>query len=251
MVSEVLTTSPDLGSVEFVYGGWMTAVGRRTDMERVIGYIRVSTAEQAGSGLGLDAQRAQIASESERKGWTVVEVYVDAGGSGKSLSGRPGLAAALGAVESGTAEGLVVAKLDRLSRSMIDFAGLVVRAKKRKWNIVALDLGLDLSTPNGKFMANVMASVAEWERETIAQRTREALAVARQRGVRLGRPRAVTGDVYALIEDMRRGGQSLAKIASRLNDLAVPTGQGGTRWYPSTVRGLLLSRGPGHATAEG
>jgi len=70
---------------------------------------------------------------------------------------------------------LIVSKLDRLSRSLLDFAGLMTRARDGGWNLVALDLGIDLSTPAGEFMASVMASAAQWERRLIGQRTRDAL----------------------------------------------------------------------------
>lgn len=81
----------------------------------VVGYVRVSTAEQADSGAGLEAQRRAIESEAARRGWKLVQVFEDAGASGKSMNGRSGLQEALQAVEAGQAEGLVVAKLDRLS----------------------------------------------------------------------------------------------------------------------------------------
>src|SRR6202051_2945002 len=96
------------------------------------------------------------------RGLTPVPPHEDAL-SGKSLD-RPGLAAALAAVEAGEAAGIVVAKLDRLSRSLKDFADLMARAQASGWNLVALDLGVDLSTPSGEFMAGVMASAAQWER---------------------------------------------------------------------------------------
>ena len=105
---------------------------------RVCGYTRVSTSEQAQSGAGLEAQEAAIRAEAERRGWELVQVFEDAGASGKSLNGRPGLSEAIAAVERGEAEGLVVSKLDRLSRSLLDFAGLMERARKRGWSLVAL-----------------------------------------------------------------------------------------------------------------
>ena len=108
-----------------------------------------------------------------------------------------GLSEALRTIEGGEADALVVAKLDRLSRSLIDFAGLIERSRRRGWAIVVLDLGVDTTTPVGELVANVMAAVAQWERRAIGQRTREALAVRRAQGVRLGRPRAIPPDVRA------------------------------------------------------
>jgi DNA invertase Pin-like site-specific DNA recombinase len=89
-------------------------------------------------------------------------------------------------LEAGQADALVVAKLDRLSRSVGDFAGLMDLARRQGWALIALDLGVDTTTPAGEMMANVMASFAQFERRVIAQRTKDALAQAKARGVRLG-----------------------------------------------------------------
>src|SRR5215217_5140315 len=124
---------------------------------KIITYVRVSTDEQADSGAGLEAQRAALAAEAERRGWELVQTFEDAGASGKTLTGRPGLLAAVEAVESGRADGLAVAKLDRLSRSLLDFAALMERSRKRGWALVALDLGVDTSTPSGEMLASVLA----------------------------------------------------------------------------------------------
>lgn len=204
-----------------------------------VGYLRVSTAEQAGSGAGLAAQRAVIEREAAHRGWELVEMYTDAAASGRSITGRPALASALARVESGEAGVLVVAKLDRLSRSLLDFASLMARAQRNGWNLVALDLGIDLSTPAGEFLASVMASAAQWERRIIGQRTREALAVRKAQGVRLGRPVVMSPEVAGRIASLRREGLSLAAIAESLNNDEVPTAQGGARWHPSTVRAVL------------
>ena len=221
----------------------MTKRGKRVgDPNTALGYVRVSTEEQATSGAGLDAQRTAIAAEVARRGWNLVEVHSDAGVSGKSLAGRPALAAALAALESGGAGTLVVAKLDRLSRSLLDFAGLMQRAQRNGWNLVALDLGIDLSTPAGEFMASVMASAAQWERRIIGQRTKDALQAKRAAGVRLGRPRVIDDAVAARIEHERAAGRSLAAIAEKLTLDGMPTAHGGARWHASTVRAVLMSR---------
>lgn len=215
---------------------------RKAPANTVIGYLRVSTAEQADSGAGLDAQRAAISAEAARRGWTVVGWHVDAAASGKSLSGRPALDEALQAVRSRKAETLVVAKLDRLSRSLLDFAGLMASAQRDGWNLIALDLGIDLSTPAGEFLASVMASAAQWERRIIGQRTRDALAAKKASGVRLGRPRSLEAATLRRVRDAHAAGKSLRAIAEELNTEAVPTAQGGARWYASTVRAVLNSQ---------
>src|SRR5262245_45627734 len=99
---------------------------------RVIGYVRVSTEEQSVSGAGLEAQRRTIAAECRRRGWELVETLEDRGYSAKDMR-RPGVKEALRVLEAGDAKALVVAKLDRLSRSMIDFTGLMGKAQKQGW----------------------------------------------------------------------------------------------------------------------
>jgi DNA invertase Pin-like site-specific DNA recombinase len=221
----------------------------------VVAYVRVSTEEQADSRLGLESQRAAIAAECERRGWTLVETFEDAAASGKSLAGRPALERALNAVQTGLAGALVVAKLDRLSRSLLDFAALMEQARRQGWALIALDLSVDTTTPAGEMMANVMATFAQFERRLIGQRTKDALAVKRGQGVRLGRPRVLGQETVDRIVAERKSGASLRGIADGLNAEAIPTAQGGTRWHASTVRAVLASAEshsstPGPATAS-
>ena len=145
----------------------------------VYGYLRVSTSEQALTGHGLDAQRDTIQQVAHRRGWTEVAWHVDGGHSGKDLD-RPAMRDLLAKIRKDDV--LVVAKLDRLSRSLVDFAGLMQQASRRGWSFVALDLGVDTTTATGRLVANVMASVSEWEREVIGQRTKEGMAIARAKG---------------------------------------------------------------------
>ncbi len=209
-------------------------------MQNVIGYVRVSTEEQANSGAGLKAQRAAILAEAERRGWKIVEVIEDAGFSGKNLR-RPGIEAALDALARKRADTLVVAKLDRLSRSMLDFAVLMERATRERWALVALDLGVDTSTPAGEAMAHVLATFSQFERRLIGQRTKEALAQKRLAGVVFGRHRTMPSTVRERIESERSAGRSLAAIATGLNEDGVATAQGGRKWYPSTVAAAVRS----------
>jgi len=205
---------------------------------RVIGYVRVLTEEQAMSGAGLEAQRAAIAREARRRGWELVETIEDRGYSAKDLR-RPGVQEALRALEAGEAKALVVAKLDRLSRSMLDFASLMATAQKQHWALVALDVAVDTSTPAGEMLVNVLATFSQFERRLIGQRTKEALAAKKAQGVRLGRPPVLPQRVVRRIERERARGNSLQKIADALNAAAVPTAHGGARWHASTVRGVL------------
>jgi DNA invertase Pin-like site-specific DNA recombinase len=155
---------------------------------RVVGYVRVSTEEQAVSGAGLEAQRRAIVAECRRRGWELVETIEDAGYSAKDMK-RPGVQEALRALEAGEAKALVVAKLDRRSRSMLDFAALMATAQKQHWTLVALDCAVDTSTPAGEAMAHVIApahSAPPSERCAVLER-RVAL------GMRLGSPLTRSG----------------------------------------------------------
>ena len=201
---------------------------------RAVVYTRVSTGRQAESGLGLTDQLAQAKLAVEGRGWTVVRYAQDAGASGGSTKNRPQLAEALAMLDRGEADVLVAAKLDRLSRSVVDFAKIMERATRKGWSIVCLDLGVDTSTPSGQLMANVMAAFAQHERHLIAERTKGSHRVRRERGQRAGQVPILSNDIRWRIADEHAAGQSLNGIATRLNAENVPTARGG-RWYASTV----------------
>jgi DNA invertase Pin-like site-specific DNA recombinase len=99
---------------------------------------------------------------------------------------------------------------------------------------------VDTSTPVGELVANVMASVAQWERRAIGARTKEALAARRREGVRLGRPPSIPDDVRARIAELRAQGLTLRAIANELNTAGVPTARGARAWAPETIRKALV-----------
>lgn len=208
---------------------------------KVIGYTRVSTDEQGRSGLGLAAQRSAIEAHATAKGWDVTWLS-DEGASAKSLD-RPALQTALAALNAGEAQAIVAAKLDRLSRSVVDFGALLEASRRRgrkrqPWGIVVLDFDLDTTTATGRMLAGILMQFAQFERELIGERTSAALAAARDRGVRLGRPPAIPAAVESRMRDMHTRGLGPKRIADRLNADAVPTVRGGA-WQPSTVARVL------------
>jgi DNA invertase Pin-like site-specific DNA recombinase len=209
---------------------------------RYIGYLRVSTDEQANSGAGIEAQRAAILAEAQRRGWAEADVQwiEDAGYSGKDTR-RPGIRLALEVLKRGEAAGLVVAKMDRLSRSLLDFTRIMAEAQRQGWALVALDCPADPSTPTGEAMASILATFSQLERRLIGQRTREALAIKRREGVRLGRPRGLSPDLVERVSREREAGRSLRAIAADLNAEGVATAQGGACWHASTIRAVLAS----------
>src|SRR3954454_10527492 len=183
---------------------------------RVLAYVRVSTSEQADSRAGLEAQRKAISAEADRRGWTILETIEDAGYSARDLK-RPGVQAALETLRRGEADALVVSKLARLSRSLLDFSGLMATAQKQSWGLVALDCNVDTSTPAGEAMASILATFAQFERRLIGQRTREAFAIKKAEGVRLGRPPLLPGEVVERIGRERKAGRTFQAIADALN----------------------------------
>ena len=202
------------------------------DAARVGLYVRVSTDDQSA---GIEVQRAALEQAAQHRGWNVTEIGVDNGYSGKNTS-RPALQRLLTLAVNGDIDIICVFRLDRLSRSLLDFAQMMEKARKQGWAIVALDLGLDMTTPAGALVANVMAAVAEWERQTISARTKAAMAVKKAQGVHCGRKRRISADVVALVREARTHGRSYADIAHALEEAQIPTVNGGKTWQTSTLR---------------
>ena len=216
---------------------------------KAIGYTRVSTEGQAESGLGLEAQREAIEADVKRRGWQLVEVVEDAGEGGGDVD-RPGLRKALERIADSEADALVVAKLDRLSRSAVHTGQLLDWFKEAGATFVAMDLGVDTSTASGRMVANVLASVAEWERDAIGERTAAALRAKKAKGETISRP-AVEPKVRRRIERQRQRGWTMQRIADRLNRDGVATARGGSEWRPSSVAtGLGYRQKPRRHRAE-
>lgn len=202
-------------------------------------YVRVSTTEQVDHGSSLESQIRVLIAEAEKRGWDH-DVVEDAAQSAKSLN-RPALQIALGKLDRGEADYLMSVRLDRVSRSVSDFAGLMDRAARKSWGIVLLSPSIDTTNPAGRFTANVLASAAQYERELIGLRTKEGMAQRRLDGVKMGRPRSLPKEVREFILTSRNRGTSLRAIAEQLNAAQVATAQGGKRWYASTIKSVTDS----------
>ena len=209
-------------------------------IQRVLGYRRVSTAGQVESAAGMEAQGEAIRSECSRRGWPEAELIIDEGKSGAILD-RPGLTEAINRIADQEVDVLVVAKLDRLSRSVVDFSTLLTWiTDDTDCELVVLDVGIDSSTPGGELVANVVAAVANWEAKVIGSRTKEALAAIRSRGEPISRP-AVADHPQLLhrIRALRDQVLTLQGVADRINADRVPTLRGGTEWRPSGLQAAL------------
>ena len=204
---------------------------------RVILYARCSTEEQAETGVSIESQEAILRRMAGQRDWHVVDFVFDVvSGSAES---RPARERAIERIEAGEADALVANRLDRLSRSSVDFGTLAERARKNKWALVVLDPEVDMLTPAGELMASVLIAFAQFDQRMISVRTKEGLAAARAKGSQIGREKNVPDDVLKRIRDEYAAGKSFNSIATRLNRDGVPTAQGGAAWYASTVKYLI------------
>lgn len=210
-------------------------------MAKFIAYYRVSTDRQGKSGLGLEAQQQAVTEYLNSAGGRLIDSYTEIE-SGKRNQ-RPQLATALNACRKQKAT-LIIAKLDRLARNVYFISGL-------------MESGVDfIATDNphaNRLMIHLLAAFAEHEREQISQRTKDALAAAKRRGVILGRngkevlapANRQKADLFAAelaptIEEIKAAGiNTVRAIAAELNRRAIPTARPGALWHRSNTHALL------------
>jgi len=219
---------------------------------RAVGYVRVSTDKQADGGVSLEAQTAKVRAMADVQDAHLLEVVTDAGVSAKTLQ-RPGLARVLALVRARAVDMVLVAKLDRLTRSVRDLADLLDVFAKHGVALVSVAESLDTGSAAGRLVLNVMASVSQWEREAIGERTRDALRHKKANGERVGTvpfgyqlgPDGVAlvanfdeQRVLRLLRDLRQTGYTLQAIADELNRQGLRTRRG-SPWQLRTVHHLL------------
>jgi DNA invertase Pin-like site-specific DNA recombinase len=212
---------------------------------KTIAYLRVSTDKQADRGVSLDAQRAKVHAYAELYDLDLAEVIVDAGESAKSLD-RPGLKRALAMLKAEEAEALLVVKLDRLTRSVVDLGTLVERYfAPGKAALLSVGEQIDTRSAAGRLVLNVLASVSQWEREAIGERTATAMQYKAKQGEYTGgqapygrRVGARTAPVWSFIPTRSRRAPSPASFAHK--------GFRCGRWQPNCTSGVSAA-----ARAEG
>lgn len=221
---------------------------------RVIAYARVSTTDQADNGVSLEAQTTKLAAYASLYDLTIVETIEDAGESAKSLN-RPGLQRALAMLRKGEADGLVIVKLDRLTRSVADWQSLIdgYFGERGGKQLMSVSDSIDTRTAGGRMCLNLLLVVSQWEREVIGERTREALRHKIRNRERVGKVRfgydlgadgvglienAAEQAAIALMAEMRQSGATLQAIAAELNERGIRPKQSAT-WDHSTVRKIL------------
>lgn len=222
---------------------------------KAIAYLRVSTDSQADSGLSLQAQRAKIEAYATLYGYDLVEVLEETA-SGNSLQ-RTALQAGLAALTSNhpRADALIVAKLDRLTRSVRDL-GALLESAFRRCALVSVTEQVDTSTASGRMVLHILTSVAQWEHEAISERTAAALAAKRARGERFSSQPplgyrhegnrvvvdAAEMRMVAALHRYRSWGLSLRRIAALLYEDGYRTRRGGRIHFTQVAR--VLARSP-------
>lgn len=208
----------------------------------MVGYIRVSTEDQARDGVSLSAQQAKLEAYCVVKDWTLVEMVRDEGLSAKSLK-RPGLQHLLAMVQARQVDVVVIAKLDRLSRDVRDVYALVELFDKTDVALVSLQESLDATTATGRAMIGMLAVMNQLERELIAERTKDAMQHLKAEGERYCHAVFEDAETLALMQQYRSAGLSYQAIADALNAVGVPSTLGG-RWLANAVRRILLRHEP-------
>lgn len=221
---------------------------------RAVAYLRVSTEKQADKGVSLDAQRAKVKAYGELYDLEIVEVVVDAGVSAKTLD-RPGLQRALAMLKADTADALLVVKLDRLTRSVADLGELVERYfAPGKWALLSVGEQIDTRSAAGRLVLNVLASVSQWEREAIGERTAAAMQHLASEGrftggeapfgYKLGEDGAHLAEipeeqaVVAEAKRLRASGLSLRKVAAALEAKGARS-RGGKGFAPAQIARMV------------
>ena len=210
------------------------------ESKRVISYARVSTGAQAASGLGIEAQHRAVQAAAAARGWQIVDTCTDDAVSATvEPSLRPQLSAALAQLDAGEVDVLAAVRLDRFARSTRDLQSLLDLAAGGGWELVGLDVPISDDLPVGAFLRTILGAANELDRSLISDRTKAALAVARSRGQRLGRPSRQPQEAKDLATTMHADGISLRKIAGALTESGIHTATGKTTWPLSSVQALL------------
>lgn len=227
-----------------------------TQPTQAIGYIRVSTLDQATEGVSLDAQREKIVAYCALHGLELLDTFADEGISGKRADNRPGLQRALDAVCKRGAV-LVIYSLSRLGRSTMDCINICARLEKSGADLASVAERIDTTSSMGRFVFRLMASLGELERDQISERTTAAMSHMRRQGRRISRhipygftladdgvtltPHEAEQQAIESMKVARAQGKTLWHIANDMNSAGIPSKRG-SRWRAGTVQAVLSSR---------
>lgn len=224
---------------------------------RLIGYVRASTSDQQ---ITLEAQAEKIRAMAIVKGFPISEIITDSGESAKDLD-RPGMTRLLSMIAARDIDGVIIAKLDRITRSVKDLASLMEQFQKKAVSLISVEESLDTSSASGRLVLNIMVSVSQWEREAIGERTKTALKFIKSAGHPAGtapygftaqlRP-VINGKaqrmplipnpdeqaIIAIVREAHNSGHSYQEIADTLNVSGHRTRKGGM-WQKMYIGRML------------
>jgi peptidoglycan hydrolase-like protein with peptidoglycan-binding domain/DNA invertase Pin-like site-specific DNA recombinase len=217
----------------------------------VLGYASVRPTALGGQKKEIHAQLEAIASACRQRRLVLIDVVREREPDhGKALE-RPALGYALQRIADGEAQGLVVADLSRLGRSVTDLGEVLEWFSRARARLVSVIPGLDTGEHSGRLAARALIDVSGWERERLSERTRKGLEAARREGRRGGRSGVADNpELRERIARMRAEGMTLQAIADRLNEEGVPTIRGGAKWRPSSVQAATGYRRPRQRAAR-
>lgn len=220
-------------------------------MKNAIGYVRVSTSEQVVEGISLENQKTKIQAYCSLNDLELISIIEDAGKSGKNLN-REGIQELLSKVKSKVIDAVIVYKLDRLSRKVIDTLTLIETIEKASITFHSLNEKIDTGTAIGRFFLNITASLAQMERDLISERTKDALQMKISNGQRAGQipygwrlsndgntliKHKKEQEAISLIKKLHNKGYSYRAICIELEKAGYrPIGK---TWHPKTIGSVL------------
>jgi len=220
---------------------------------KAVGYIRVSTEEQATEGVSLEMQKAKIKTWCDLNDYELTETHLDAGISGARADNRPGLQDAVEAMCSHQGA-LIVYSLSRLARSTRDTIPIAEQLGRNKADLVSLSEKIDTTTAAGKMVFRMLAVLNEFERDQIAERTRMAMEHMRRNNKRISNkipygytlaadgenliPNRRQQEIIAVMKELRAEGTSLRKIGAYLEKEGILSQSGG-KWTATTIKQIL------------
>lgn len=224
-----------------------------------IGYARVSTDEQVRSGVSLDVQESKIRDYAKLNDLELTQIVRDEGESGKNLQ-RPGIQQIIRQIDNPhiykQISGIIVYKLDRLSRKVIDTLNLIEKLDSHGVAFHSITEKIDTKSAMGKFFITILSALAQMERDMISERTKGALNYKRSQGGLAGgvpygyrshgrkKEARLTKDnteqkILRTILEVHNSGKSYNWIANELNRSGIPS-RCGRKWYPQTVKSIII-----------
>lgn len=217
---------------------------------KTVAYLRVSTDEQADSGLSMQHQARKTAALADLHDWTLLDTIQDAGATAKNTN-RPGLQQILAMVRARKVDAVVVYKLDRLTRNLRDLLDLLKTLRRYGVRLVSVTENLDTESATGRMMISLLGVIAEWERDIIGERTSAALSQLRtngkqysgiapygwryEEGMMIEEPDEQ--QTLAIIQELHQAGHSLRRVAAEL-DRQERKPRNGKRWHPKVLASL-------------